>query len=508
MRQRPLGVINGVILSAALLTLSVACGTTGQETTTPSTAAAQSSSGDKPTTTKKSTDATDTTVKSTGDKPKETKRNKNAKPYAEALDISLQDIQDYWAETMPKVYDGQEYKRIPSENLYAVTPKTTAPGCSSKGGKSTYEDVKDNAFYCSLGGFVAWDDAKLLPELYTEFGEYAIAMVFAHEWGHAIQDQVGIMDKYKSILIENQADCFAGAWTAHTLDNTSDTGFRASAADLQSAVAGMLKFRDTPGSDVKGEQAHGSGFDRVNGFSEGFEQGAARCADFPTNPPPFTNIQFSSQEELDSGGNLPYEDAVKVATADLNAYWSSLTDKFQPVDSVQPFSRDTSMPTCGKQTYTEEEALGTAFFCVDDNYVAWDEEMMKDVSVEIGDMGVGVLLAKQWAISAQVQDGQSKEMIESKQGVLQQSCFTGSWIKAVLDGDKHQPAAENGNPQLTLSPGDLDEAVRSFLAFSETPDKKGETATGSAFEQIEAFRVGFLSDNGPKECASYSESGK
>lgn len=497
MRQRFLAVIIGVTLVA------VACGTSGQESTTAPTTAVESSSGGTSTTKK----PTDTTVKSTGDKPKETKRNKNAKPYAEALDISINDIQDYWADTMPKIYDGQEYERITSDRLFAVTPKTTAPGCSSKGGKSTYDDVKNNAFYCSLGAFVAWDDEKLLPELYTEFGEYAIAMVFAHEWGHAIQDQVGIINKGTSIEIENQADCFAGAWTAHTLENDDETGFRATVADLQSAVAGMLKFRDTPGSDIRGDQAHGSGFDRVNGFSEGFEQGAARCADFPNNPPPYTNIQFTSQEELESGGNLAYEDAVKVATTDLNAYWQFLTDQFQPVDAVQTFSRDTSMPTCGDEQYTEDEALGTAFFCVDDNYVAWDEEMMRDVGAEIGDFGIAVLLAKQWAISAQVQDGQSKETIESKQGTLQQSCFTGSWTRAVLDGDKHQPT-ESGEPALTLSPGDLDEAVRSFLAFSETPDKKGETATGSAFEQIEAFRVGFLSDNGPKECASYSESGK
>lgn len=494
MRQRLLAVIIGVTL------VSIGCGVSEQANLTSPTTAVQSSSGDSPTTAKTG----GTTVKTTGDKPTETKRNKNAKPYAEALDLSMADIQDYWAETMPKIYDGQKYKRIPADKLYPVTPKTTAPGCSSKGGKSTYEDVKDNAFYCSLGGFVAWDDEKLLPELYTEFGEYAIAMVFAHEWGHAIQDQIGIMDKYKSILIENQADCFAGAWTAHTLDKKNDKGFRASAADLQSAVAGMLKFRDTPGSDVKGERAHGSGFDRVNGFSEGFEQGAARCAQFPDNPPTFTNIKFSSQNEVDSGGNLSYEDAVKVSTQDLNAYWGSLTTQFTAVDAIQKYSRETAMPKCGAKQYSEDEALNTAFFCVDDNYVAWDEDMMKDVAVEIGDMGVGVLLAKQWAISAQVQDGQSKEAIASKQGNLQQSCFTGSWVKAVLNGDKHQPVSADGNPQLTLSPGDLDEAVRAFLAFSETPDKKGETATGSAFEQIEAFRVGFLSDNGPKECASYS----
>jgi predicted metalloprotease len=115
-------------------------------------------------------------------------------------------------------------------------------------------------------------------------------LVFAHEWGHVIQDQVDIMTRYRSILMENQADCFAGAWTAHSLENRTGTGFRASENDLQAALAGMLRFSDSPGTDVRSPGAHGSGFDRVNGFQEGFEQGPKRCAAFVDDPPVFVNL--------------------------------------------------------------------------------------------------------------------------------------------------------------------------------------------------------------------------
>jgi hypothetical protein len=74
----------------------------------------------------------------------------------------------------------------------------------------------------------------------------------------------------------------------------------------------------------------------------------------------------------------------------------------------------------------------------------------------------------------------------------------------VYDGDKHAKPNDDGTPALTLSPGDLDEAINAFLAFSEQPDQKGQTATGSAFEQVQAFRDGFLSDNGASQCASYT----
>ncbi len=490
---------------------AVACTTTS--TTDAGQPVAQASSGATTTTTASTTDSstkggttTGTTATDAEGKPTETKRNKDAKSYKESIAFAMDDIQSYWTETMPEVY-GKDYVTIPASKLFPATEKKPAPACTPEGGTGSYDQVHDNAFYCRLGKFVAWDDQDLLPSLYKEFGEYSVAMVFAHEWGHAIQDQMGLLGTgLPTILTENQADCFAGAWTKHSLANTTKGGFRATAGDLQSALAGMLRFSDTKGADVNAQGAHGSGFDRVNGFQEGFEQGPEHCAGFIDNPPKVVNLPFTTQEELDSGGNLDYPTIIDLATKDLNAYWVGLGKQagfdFQPVESIQPFSVDTAMPKCGKKTYSEAEALGTIFFCIDDNKVVWDEGMMQDVASQIGDMGVGVLLAKQWAISAQVQDGQPKDKIESKQGNLQQSCFAGAWARSLLGDKTNDPSGRT----LSLSPGDLDEAIQAFLAFSEKPDDKGDTATGSAFEQAEAFRDGFLSDNGPQECASYSAS--
>ena len=50
----------------------------------------------------------------------------------------------------------------------------------------------------------------------------------------------------------------------------------------------------------------------------------------------------------------------------------------------------------------------------------------------------------------------------------------------------------------------IDEAVQAFLNISETPDSKGKTASGSAFEQVKAFREGFLAENGEQVCARYT----
>ncbi len=435
-------------------------------------------------------EAAPTTIESTTStsKPEETRLNKEATPYEDVVDLSLADIQDWWSEQLPEAYD-LDYVPIADKDIYAGTSDDPPPACSPKGGPGSYDDIEGNAFYCPLGQFVAYDDENLFPGLYKKFGEYAIAMVLAHEWGHAIQDQIGIIEDYPTIFIENQADCFAGAWTAHSLSDDEGVSFRAQPKDLQSALGGMLLFSDAKGSDISDRSAHGSGFDRVNGFRLGFENGVSRCADYPDNQPAIQNIPFTSQDEVDTGGNLPYEDAINMATSDLNAYWASVSDafgsQFEPVDQVVRFNQATALPECGGKPY-EDDAREKIFFCVDDNYVAWDDDWLDEVNREIGDFGLGVLMAQQWSISAQLQDGVSKDAIESKNGRLQQSCFTGAWAFAVLDGDKHN------NESVSLSPGDLDEAIRAFLAFSDVPDQQGETDQGSAFEQVGAFSDGFF----------------
>jgi len=52
---------------------------------------------------------------------------------------------------------------------------------------------------------------------------------------------------------------------------------------------------------------------------------------------------------------------------------------------------------------------------------------------------------------------------------------------------------ETRNFAFSLSPGDLDEVVQSFLVFGDPANAK-ESVRGTAFERMEAFRLGFLQD--------------
>ena len=54
-----------------------------------------------------------------------------------------------------------------------------------------------------------------LVGLAAEFGASILGVVFAHEYGHVIQARAGVLGReLPTIVSEQQADCFAGAWVA------------------------------------------------------------------------------------------------------------------------------------------------------------------------------------------------------------------------------------------------------------------------------------------------------
>lgn len=421
-------------------------------------------------------------------------RVEGAEGYAEILGLTIDDIQLYWGDELPTIY-GIDYLSIEPDHFFPYDAGTPPPGCPDE---LPYEVMAGNAFYCSIGDFVAWDQGTLFPQLYEEFGPYAIAMVLAHEWGHAIQDQTGTDGP--TIMLEQQADCFAGAWTAAIAAGDSEL-LTLDPGDLELALGGMLKFRDEPGTAVDDPSAHGSGFDRIAAFQEGFSQGPERCADYPNDPPILAPLEFTEPDDFESGGNLPLADTIDVATNDLNDYWLTLVgDTFIPVDSLVPYTMDGELPTCGGTPVDTETAEFNIFFCIDDNYVGWDEELLATVHGEIGDFGVAALLSAQWSTSAQIQAGLTEETHET---ALQRDCLAGAWTGNVYNYTIGGAELAGREPFFTLSPGDLDEVIQAFIAFSVPAGSEEAELYGTAFERVAAFREGFL--DGANPCFAYTE---
>src|ERR1700759_4467663 len=105
--------------------------------------------------------------------------------YDASITDTIANIQNYWTTTMPDVY-GQQYEAIPADRVFPYSESNPPPNCDDGGKtKAPYQDVAGNAFYCSNGDFVAYDEQGLLPKLRDNFGEFAVCLVFDHELGHA-----------------------------------------------------------------------------------------------------------------------------------------------------------------------------------------------------------------------------------------------------------------------------------------------------------------------------------
>ncbi len=145
-------------------------------------------------------------------------------------------------------------------------------------------------FYCPLDQSVYIDLAfyRALQERFKAPGDFAQAYVIAHEVGHHVQNQLGIMEKTQalrqrlneaqsnalSVRIELQADCFAGVWAHHAGNRKLlDAGDVEEAMRAAAAIGDDNIQRRTQGQIVPESFTHGSSEQRVRWFMTGMKSG-------------------------------------------------------------------------------------------------------------------------------------------------------------------------------------------------------------------------------------------
>ena len=143
-------------------------------------------------------------------------------------------------------------------------------------------------FYCPADQKVYLDQG-FFDELETRFGakggDFAVAYVVAHEYGHHIQTVLGISQKVQelaqqdptrendlSVRMELQADCLAGAW-AHSAASDIQPGDIEEAISAAQAVGDDRIQEATTGRIDKESWTHGSAEQRVQWFTTGYRSG-------------------------------------------------------------------------------------------------------------------------------------------------------------------------------------------------------------------------------------------
>jgi predicted metalloprotease len=395
---------------------------------------------------------------------------------------AIADLEAFWTDAYPDAYQ-DDYEPV-SGGLFAIDSSTDPTNIPCAVGPDI-DELLDNAYYCPPSDAVVWDQERFMPDLAERYGDFTVAVVIAHEWGHVIQDRARFSGA--SVTTELQADCFAGSWVKHVEDGDSER-FHVTTDELDESLAGVLSLRDAPGGFADDPTAHGSGFDRVGAFQDGFEHGATRCADFTDGDPAPYEFPFSSQDEADNGGDLHLSGTtddpgiIDLTFPSLDAYWAdtfpTLTDDetYEPLDDPIAFSTD-DPPTCDGDSVKGY----LLFVCIPDRYVGFeDEETIPAVYEQNGDFAVATLMATQYGLDAVEQLGTADDEVTA---TLQGDCFAGAWAAALLPPDPPE------DYQLVLSPGDLDEGVAVLLSFRSEGDRERQ---GPGFDRVRAYRVGVL----------------
>lgn len=130
---------------------------------------------------------------------------------------------------------------------------------------------KTGPFYCPADQTI-FLSVPYFEGFYGRFGDTAMAIPIAHEIGHHVENQLGMLGnpRYRTIDLELAADCLAGVWAHSVLQrDLLEEG------DLEEAQASRIAVADPEGTSVDDPQAHGTKEERVKFFRRGYDTGRA-----------------------------------------------------------------------------------------------------------------------------------------------------------------------------------------------------------------------------------------
>ncbi|MDB6452897.1 KPN_02809 family neutral zinc metallopeptidase [Falsirhodobacter sp. 20TX0035] len=204
---------------------------------------------------------------------------------AQFVSVTLADTEDVWA-TVFREQLGETY--TPAA-LVLYKGVTQSPCGGASGATGPFYCPGDRKVYLDTDFFVA------MERQLGAGGDFAAAYVVAHEIGHHVQDELGILSQANaargssseadanaiSVRIELQADCFAGIWARHAEAQFGSI----EAGDMNEAVNAARQIGDDTLQRNAGRVpsphtfTHGTSEQRSRWFQTGHDSGQLESCD-------------------------------------------------------------------------------------------------------------------------------------------------------------------------------------------------------------------------------------
>lgn len=270
------GGIGGLILAIIMMLLGINPGDVGGSTT-PADTNAQSAQSNQ--------------IK------EQCKTGADANKYVECRIVgTVNSAEAFWSQELPKF--GKQF-REPGTIIYSGATQSACGTASNQVGP----------FYCPLDEKI-YIDASFFQILTDKFGSSNGALaqeyVVAHEYGHHIQNVLGLLGRAQqdpqgetsgAVRIELMADCFGGMWAAHAAQTTDAAGNTfikpLNESNIRDALSAAASVGDdsiqekTQGRVTPENWTHGSSEGRQRWFIQGMKAGddINKCNTFGVNDP-------------------------------------------------------------------------------------------------------------------------------------------------------------------------------------------------------------------------------
>ncbi len=201
--------------------------------------------------------------------------------------IVLADTEDVWTDVFTNELNAK--RPYPPPKLVLFTGQVQS-ACG-------FASAASGPFYCPADEKV-YIDLAFYDELQSRFGapgDFAQAYVIAHEIGHHVQNQLGILQKVHalkgrvseaeyneaSVRLELQADFLAGMWAHHAqkMRDILEPGDIDEALQAATAIGDDTLQRQSSGHVVPDSFTHGTSAQRARWFRKGLQSGKLRDSD-------------------------------------------------------------------------------------------------------------------------------------------------------------------------------------------------------------------------------------